>query len=166
MEAFDADTPSLPAPAMSRAERTLRRKFVAQYMVDYDAVDACIRLGYRDPFAKQYAQKFLEEPYTRQLIAEEEAKLGLDELKKHKIAAVAGLYREARSPLNTGAARVAAWAMLAKITGMEAPTKVQQVLPQVGNADLAELEHEDLKALEKILGKVARPDKQASPDAS
>lgn len=154
---MDNDEQSLPTPALSRAERNLRKKFVAEYMRDYSAMDACIRLGYRDSFAESYARKFLLEPYVKQLLAEEEGKLGLQEQEKHKRFVLANLYREATSRFNSGAARVAANTQIAKITGMEAPAKVQQVLPQIGESDLSTLPMEDVKALEKILGKAIQP---------
>jgi hypothetical protein len=63
------------------------------------------------------------------------------------------LYREAHSRFNSGSARVAALTQLAKIIGIEAPVKTQQVLPKIGNTDLSKLTDEELAKLEEMMGK-------------
>ena len=135
------------ADTLTKQEKALRQRFVAEYLADYDSVGAAIRLGYQEAFAQQYAKQFLTEPYTLKLIKEKEAEFGiLTEEDQHRKKIVAGLYREAHSRFNSGSARVAALAQLAKIVGIEAPVKTQQEVrvitdsPELGHLSVAELE--------------------------
>ena len=135
------------ADTLTRQEKALRQRFVAEYLADYDAFGAAIRLGYQEAFAQQYAKQFLTEPYTRKLIKEKEAEFGiLTEEDQHRKKIVAGLYREAHSRFNSGSARVAALTQLAKIIGIEAPVKTEQQVklttdsPELGHLTVAEME--------------------------
>jgi hypothetical protein len=135
------------ADTLTKQEKALRQRFVAEYLADYDSVGAAIRLGYQEAFAQQYAKQFLTEPYTLKLIKEKEAEFGiLTEDDQHRKKIVAGLYREAHSRFNSGSARVAALTQLAKIIGIEAPVKTQQEVrvttdsPELGHLSVAELE--------------------------
>lgn len=135
------------ADTLTKQEKALRQRFVAEYLADYDSVGAAIRLGYQEAFAQQYAKQFLAEPYTLKLIKEKEAEFGiLTEDDQHRKKIVAGLYREAHSRFNSGSARVAALTQLAKIIGIEAPVKTQQEVrvttdsPELGHLSVAELE--------------------------
>lgn len=135
------------ADTLTKQEKALRQRFVAEYLADYDSVGAAIRLGYQEAFAQQYAKQFLAEPYTLKLIREKEAEFGiLTEDDQHRKKIVAGLYREAHSRFNSGSARVAALTQLAKIIGIEAPVKTQQEVrvttdsPELGHLTVAELE--------------------------
>ena len=135
------------ADTLTKQERALRQGFVEQYLVDYDAIGAAIRLGYQEAFAQQYAKQFLAEPYTLRLIKEKEAEFGiLTEEDQHRKKIVAGLYREAHSRFNSGSARVAALTQLAKIIGIEAPVKTEQQVklttdsPELGHLTVAEME--------------------------
>ena len=135
------------ADTLTKQEKALRQRFVAEYLADYDAIGAAIRLGYQEAFAQQYAKQFLTEPYTLKLIKEKEAEFGiLTEEDQHRKKIVAGLYREAHSRFNSGSARVAALTQLAKIIGIEAPVKTQQEVrvtadsPELGHLTVAELE--------------------------
>lgn len=65
------------ADTLTKQEKALRQRFVAEYLADYDAIDAAIRLGYQEAFAQQYAKQFLTEPYTLKLIKEKEAEFGI-----------------------------------------------------------------------------------------
>ena len=142
------------ADTLTKQEKALRQRFVAEYLADYDSVGAAIRLGYQEAFAQQYAKQFLTEPYTLKLIREKEAEFGiLTEEDQHRKKIVSGLYREAHSRFNSGSARVAALTQLAKIIGIEAPVKTQQVLPKIGNTDLSKLTDEELAKLEEMMGK-------------
>lgn len=135
------------ADTLTKQEKALRQRFVAEYLADYDAIGAAIRLGYQEAFAQQYAKQFLTEPYTLKLIKEKEAEFGiLTEEDQHRKKIVAGLYREAHSRFNSGSARVAALTQLAKIIGIEAPVKTEQQVklttdsPQLGHLTVAEME--------------------------
>jgi hypothetical protein len=135
------------ADTLTKQERELRKRFVDEYLTDYDAFSAAIRLGYQEAFAQQYAKKFLTEPYTLKLIKEKEAEFGIKtEDDQHRKKIIAGLYREAHSRFNSGSARVAALTQLAKIIGIEAPVKTQQEVrvttdsPELGHLTVAELE--------------------------
>lgn len=151
------------ASDLTEHERELRDRFVEQYLIDYSAVDAAIRLGYADGFASNFAKKFLTEPYTLQRIAERERELGLeDEQSKHRHRVVAGLYREAHNKFNSGSARVSAFSTLAKILGLEAPAKVEQVLvDQTAPPSLGHLSVADIEQLKRML--YANPAATAKP---
>ena len=110
---------------LTAPERSLRDKFVQEYLIDYDALQAAIRVGYSKSLAKQYATRFMLEPYTLQQIRLREAG-PLDETPDAaKQRVMVGLYREAnyRGVGCSQSARVAALAKLAAIHGMDAPTK-------------------------------------------
>ncbi len=124
----------LPPPVeqhLSSPEKALRDRFVVQYLVDYDAYKACIRIGYTPPFAKEFSARFMNEQYVLLKIAELENTSGTaksdpkaeEEAEKKRI--IAGLWREANN-LGYGSsqsARVAALAKLSAFYGMDAPTR-------------------------------------------
>lgn len=132
------------------AEKRVRDRFVEEYLQDYDPVAAAIRIGYGLSFAQHYAQVFMQETYTLQLIQAKEAEacISKDE-DKHRAKIVAGLYREAGNMGSSGSARVAALAQLARIIGIEAPAKTEQSLTlKAEGPDLSHLsvsEMEDIK---------------------
>lgn len=138
---------------LTKAERELRNRFVEQYLTDYDEVSACIRLGYQSQFAESYAKKFMLESYTLNRIAEREQEIGLTtDGERHRKRVVSGLYREANSRFNTGSARVAALTQIAKITGIEAPAKVEQKVDLTATSpQLAHLSIEDLEEIKRKL---------------
>lgn len=141
------------AETLTKQERTLRQRFVEEYLADYDPVAAAIRLGYQEAFAQQYAKQFLREPYTLRLIKEKEAEFGiLTEEDQHRRKIVAGLYREAYSRFNSGSARVAALTQLAKIIGIEAPVKTELKV-EAEQQDLSNLSVEELKQLHALMAK-------------
>lgn len=141
------------ADTLTKQERSLRQRFVEEYLADYDAVGAAIRLGYQEAFAQQYAKQFLTEPYTLKLIKEREAEFGiLTEEDQHRKKIVAGLYREAHSRFNSGAARVAALTQLAKIIGIEAPVKTELKV-EAEQQDLSNLSIDELKQFQALMAK-------------
>ena len=139
------------ADTLTKQEKALRQRFVAEYLADYDSVGAAIRLGYQEAFAQQYAKQFLTEPYTLKLIKEKEAEFGiLTAEDQHRKKIVAGLYREAHSRFNSGSARVAALTQLAKIIGIEAPVKSEVKLTEAEH-DMSHLTLEEKLAIKKKL---------------
>lgn len=109
-------------------EKETRRKFVREYLKDYNPFKACIRIGYTALFAGDFSKRFMDEPFVLQLIAEEEGGTApgeeFDE-EKEKIRIYKALWREANSMNNPAPARVAALAKLTSILGMDAPTRSQ-----------------------------------------
>lgn len=142
---------------LTKVEQKLRDQFVDEYLVDYNAKDACIRMGYADTYAHSMASKFLNEPYTLKRIATREKAAGLiSDADKHKHRIVAGLYKEALSPRNSGSAKVAAYTQLAKIVGVEAPVKTEVTLEQKGQ-DLSHLTPAELEEIKsKLYGNAAK----------
>lgn len=141
------------ADTLTKQERSLRQRFVEEYLADYDAFAAAIRIGYQEAFAQQYAKQFLTEPYTLKLIKEKEAEFGiLTEEDQHRKKIVAGLYREAHSRFNSGAARVAALTQLAKIIGIEAPVKTELKV-EAEQQDLSNLSIDELKQFQALMAK-------------
>jgi hypothetical protein len=107
-------------------ERALRDLFVKEYLVDYDALAAAIRCGYPHTFAKEYSIRFMQCPYVlREIRAKQVSEEDQESPEAMKKIIMAGLMREAnyRGPGSSQAARVAAFAKLASIHGMDAPIR-------------------------------------------
>jgi hypothetical protein len=123
---------AMEQPDLSDAERALRDLFVAEYLVDYDHIAAAQRCGFTGQFAKDFANKFMDETYVRRALraAEEKIPTSKEEIELETAAdkqrIVKWLKQEARSRTNSGSARVAALARLVSIYGMDAPTKLEQ----------------------------------------
>ena len=111
-------------PTLSPREKALRDFFVEQYLIDYDAWAAAIRIGFTKSIASQYAAELMQCSYVRQKISAAELADITDpdaatarEQKQIK----AGLLREAHyhGPGSSHGARVAALSKLAALTKME-----------------------------------------------
>lgn len=141
------------ADTLGKTERKLRDRFVEEYLVDYDAFGAAIRIGYSEAFARQYSQQFMLEPYVRKRITSREQELGITtEEDQHRRKIVSGLYRIAHSPNSAASAQVAAYTQLAKIVGIEAPVKTQQEVTVTSTSpEMDHLTLEDLEAIKKKL---------------
>lgn len=112
------------SPVLSLEEQALRDLFVLEYLKDWDAFAAAIRCGFSGLAAKEYAQRFMEEPYVRNRIKQGEMALASDGQKAtaaRKKIIMAGLMREAHQWGGSQAARVSALTTLAKIHGMDVP---------------------------------------------
>lgn len=119
------------APQLTKSEMELRDRFVVEYLTDYNAYNAAIRIGYAPAYAKDFCQRFMQEPYVLTKIREAEGGNFEDpdpEVQKKMI--VAGLWKEARNygPGSSQAARVAALSKLSAFHGMDAPKKSQTEL--------------------------------------
>lgn len=102
----------------------LRDRFVKEYLTDYDAYKAAIRIGYAPAYAKDFSQRFMLEPYVLSKIADAEGGSSDDlDVEVQKKMIVAALWREAKN-MGMGssqAARVAALSKLSAFYGMDAP---------------------------------------------
>lgn len=154
MEPVDGVDEGELAEPLTAMERKLRQRFVTEYVVDFDELSAVIRMGYQAAFAAQYAKQFMGEAYVLRQIAKEQERLGLTkEEDVHRKRVVAGLYRVATSRYANPSAQVAAYAQIAKVTGIEAPVKTQAVAPKVGDIDYSKLSTEELEVMDRLLQK-------------
>lgn len=111
-------------PNLSPSEKALRDKFVTQYLIDYDAWAAAIRIGFLNSVAPQYAIELMQCPYVRQQITSKALADVVDPvaaLKAEQKQIKASLLREAhdRGPDSSHAARVSALGKLAIIAKMD-----------------------------------------------
>lgn len=163
MPAFWADAAIEDAESvLSPREKELRAKFVEEYLYDYDAVAAAIRIGFAEAFAVEYARQFLTEPYVLKLIKERES-AGLDdpdedEILRRRVKRM--LLREANLQGKNArhSARVAAITKLANILEMDGAVKMKQevthrggVMMVPGIADLDEWEQAATESQEKLM---------------
>lgn len=106
-------------PVLSPAEKDLRDRFVTQYLIDYDAWAACLRVGFLKNVAMTYAQELLEDPYVRREITRLQAEpINLEQQKASKQARLEAMYWEQATYRGVGAshsARVSALNSLSKI---------------------------------------------------
>ena len=116
-----------PICTLTVYEKATRKKFVEEYLKDYDAMKACMRIGYTALFAPDMARRFMIEPYTLRLISEVEGGSDDGEFdeEKEKRRIYKALWREANNMgINSSqSARVAALAKLTAVLGMDAPSR-------------------------------------------
>lgn len=128
---------SLPAwlemeAQLTEQERALRDRFVDELIVDYDAVAACMRIGFSRTFAGPYAEQFIGEAYVQRRIKLVEQRTLDPELSHdydaNRVRAV--LMRWAHS--SHGPTAVAAARQLCSVMGLDAPTKIKQEIEHRG----------------------------------
>ena len=62
-------------PALTEKEVILRDAFVAEYLKDFDAYQACLRLGFQATYAVQWAHTLFNDGYVQRKIAYMTSKL-------------------------------------------------------------------------------------------
>lgn len=116
-------------PQLSAAEKDLRDRFVIQYLVDYDAYSAALRVGFLKSVAHTYASELMEDPYVARQISSKELERKTNEATLgSKQSQIESWYlREAnyRGPGSSHSARVAALNSLAKIHKLIDPESEQ-----------------------------------------
>jgi hypothetical protein len=122
---FDPGEADAIAKQLTHRERALRDLFAKEYLSDYDALAAAIRIGYGKSYAQEYAVRFMNCPYVLQQIQKLEKEATGDDPDVMRNMVRRGLIREAhyRGPGATASARVAAFAKLAELEGLNAPKK-------------------------------------------
>lgn len=124
---LDSWTRNAFSPELTELEKKLRDKFVTEYLHDFDPLAAAIRVGFQKSFAEDYANKFMAETYVQQQIKQQQTDQGLDtDDARDRQRVKATLRREMQ--LGSPSSRVAAAAQMAKLLGMEAPTKTETKL--------------------------------------
>lgn len=105
-------------------EKQVRDHFVNEYMTDYNAKTAAIRVGYGNSIAGEMSLRFMQCPYVqRQIKNKETANEEVDDAAIARKRIIAGLTREANynGPGSSPSARVAALSKLSAIYGLDAP---------------------------------------------
>lgn len=123
-------------PELPPQQKALRDLFVSEYMIDFDAVAACMRCGYGRQFAREFAIKFMDESYVQQRITaiKYQKVEPRDELEFNQKRIKAALMFEAhyRGPGSSHAARVNALAKLAAMNGLDMPRKLEATVQHRG----------------------------------
>jgi hypothetical protein len=113
---------SLFEQPLSEQERALRDLFVNEYLKDFDAYQACIRVGFLQTFAADMARQFMGEGYVQRQITYMTRKPDEDE-SAAALADKALIENTLRQACQHGpyASRVAAAARLAEMRGLSKP---------------------------------------------
>lgn len=117
-------------------ERTVRDRFVEEYLYDHDAELAAQRVGFPRGVAREYGLKFLEEVYVAREIKRRQLSIpSPDQSEEDRRAAevqarqqiMASLWRESNyhGPGSSQSGRVAALARLSAMYGFDAPTRTK-----------------------------------------
>ena len=124
---------------MSKDLTAKQRRFVEEYLIDFNATQAAIRAGYSVRTAQQMGSENLSKPVIAAAIHEGTTAIAAA-VSVTIPQVVAGLWREANNN-STGAshaARVSAWTQLGKHLGMF-PNRQMQPLKRVEDMTEAEL---------------------------
>jgi hypothetical protein len=140
-------------------EQVLRDVFVKEYLVDYNAELACIRVGFNKQHASIYSSKFMDEPYVQRKITELTYKAPEDEEDEEQKdkRLVLSVLREA-SQIGPYSSRVAAASKMASILGLDKPvanlleiTHKGGVMKVPGVGDIDIWENEAMTAQEQLI---------------
>jgi hypothetical protein len=151
------------AQELTLEELAFRRSFVKEYLRDFDAYRACLRLGLLSQFANKWKDILMGEAAVQRMIAtaletigdEDERALDADKqlvLSKMRMVALSGENKDA-----VNAAKV-----IAQMRGFNAPIKVDQSVVNKGGVMVvpatASLDEWERAALESQQSLVARSD--------
>lgn len=153
-------------PELTEQERAVRDRFVEEYLVDYSPVRAARRVGFSSSFAKEYAERFMQESYVARKIEELKHKnvdeADREEYDKRRIRE--RLMHIAHDHFAPPSAAVAALSKLMSLYGMDAPTRIKQDIEHRGGvmmvpaiASLDDWERTAM-ALQQKLAETARSD--------
>jgi hypothetical protein len=123
--------------SLTELDIKMRERFIAQYIIDFDPLQAALRMGYGSQAASAVGAQFMEDAYVLNRIEYEKDRLGIStEEELHRRRVVAGLYRIANDKKASHSAQVSAFSQLAKIIGLEAPVKVDNTVHGVGTGEV------------------------------
>lgn len=140
---------------LSVDEKIKLDQYVKEYFVDFDYVNAAIRIGYPFDSAKDCAIELYSQPYVQREIARL-SKLKNDDItvEERKVQIINGLIKEANNTQVDAkhSARVAAWSKLASIHGLDSPQKVEHggQVSIDNNIDFANMTPEQLAAIRNL----------------
>jgi hypothetical protein len=120
--------PLLREKELSEEEFLLRKEFVRWFMETRNAYEACIKLGFLEAYAVDWAKAFMAEGYVRRLISEAEREEDTEEASLERQRRYRALMEKEATyygPGSSHGSRVSAIAHLMKMEGMEAPVKTE-----------------------------------------
>ncbi|MCP5006381.1 MAG: hypothetical protein GY941_20950 [Planctomycetes bacterium] len=124
-------TEEFRAEELDAAEREVRDAFIAEFMRDYDPVDACIRIGFLPTLANEFAAQFMSEGYVlRAVLRAQAAPINEDQKEVMRAQVVHALWKEANSA-GRASERIASLGHLSKILSLDPSTQ-----PKGSNAAL------------------------------
>jgi hypothetical protein len=112
---------------LSEKEVLLRKEFARLFCKSHNAYVTCIRLGFAQPYAADWASAFMDDCVVRHFIEEEQRRLTSEDGLKESRQEVLIKLRELGDFCGEGsshAARVNAWTNVGKFLGMT-PTKTE-----------------------------------------
>lgn len=119
--------PLLAQQELSEEEILLRKEFAKLFCKCHNAYTACIRLGFAQPYAADWARTLMDDCVVRHFIEEEQRYLtsedGLKEAQQEVLIKLREL-GDYNGPGASHGARVTAWTNVGKFLGME-PTKTE-----------------------------------------
>ena len=108
---------------LSPNERRLRHAFVEYYLLDYNQKNACLKLGFLEPYARDWGDSFLGEGYVQRLINSHQGLTGSaqpeDEKDKRVVQLISWLEEIATNEGASATARVQAINKISELEGLQ-----------------------------------------------
>lgn len=128
-------------PEIGEDEKRVKDAFCKEYLYDNNAIAACMRIGFMQPFASQFAKQFMNEAYVwwklRQLTSDKDA--DDEQAQNEEVNFIKqSLIRESNyhGADSSHGARVQALGKLVAIRGMEQPKKTEVEVTHKGGVML------------------------------
>jgi len=111
---------------------TKNKRFIEEYVIDFNATRAAINAGYSEKTARSIASELLTKPDIRNAIKHHLDKLSAETFINREMI-LTGLLKEAmdRGERSTSAARVSAWDKLAKVSGLYIDVQVTTTVDDI-----------------------------------
>lgn len=129
MPIFEHIDPMYAQPELSENDVLLRREFVKFYMHSRDPIEACVKIGFAQPYATDFAKSFMDESFVQKEIQKAELQEETEEHKVNETKRLKALLNKEATFYGQGAnhgSRVSAIIHLMKLEGME-PVKETKV---------------------------------------
>lgn len=174
-DSFDGYIEPPDESPLSPSQKNLCDRFVAEYLTDFDWLEATMRLGYPESMAKGHALDFKNNPYVLRRINEAQRAQPHNEeaiFEQTKRQVINALLKESQfnGPGSSHGARVGALSKLSSILAMDAPTKTESTVTHEGGTTLEHtfnyesLDKEDLGMMRALLTKQAKKVEEAKEE--
>ncbi len=106
--------------ALTPEELFIRNLFIAEYMVDYNAAAACIRVGFHPDQAEDFAAQFMREGYVLRGVAEQQQQpISASQASIMRSQVIHKLWEESNGPFARPSERVGALTSLTRALAIE-----------------------------------------------